>query len=61
VIPDDENVIISTNKGQPVAFDAKSKSGQAFTNIAKRLKGQDVPFIEFDGKDDLFSRLFKSN
>jgi septum site-determining protein MinD len=61
VIPDDENVIISTNKGQPVAFDLKSKSGQAFTNIAKRLKGQEVPFLDLDGKDDIFSRLFKSN
>lgn len=61
VIPEDENVIISTNKGQPVAFDPKSKSGQAFTNIAKRLKGQEVPFLDLDSKDDLFSRLFKSN
>lgn len=61
VIPEDENVIVSTNRGQPVAFDAKSKSGQAFTNIALRLKGQDVPFNELDSKDDFFSKLFKAN
>ncbi len=61
VIPDDENVIISTNRGQPVAFDQKSKSGQAFSNIAMRLKGNEVPFIDFDGKDDFFSRLFRAN
>jgi septum site-determining protein MinD len=61
IIPEDENVIVSTNRGQPVAFDAKSKSGQAFTNIALRLKGQDVPFNELDSKDDFFSKLFKAN
>jgi septum site-determining protein MinD len=61
VIPDDENVIISTNRGQPVAFEPKSKTGQAFTNIAMRLKGNEVPFIEFDGKDDFFSRIFRAN
>jgi len=61
VIPDDDNVIISTNRGQPVAFETKSKAGQAFTNIAMRLKGQDVPFLDMDAKDDLFSRLFHTN
>jgi septum site-determining protein MinD len=61
VVPDDENVIISTNRGQPVAFDPKSKSGQAFKNIALRLKGQEVPFLDMDGKDDFFSKLFRAN
>lgn len=61
VIPDDENVIISTNRGQPVAFEPKSRSGQAFSNIAMRLKGNEVPFMDFDGKDDFFSRLFRAN
>lgn len=61
VIPDDESVIISTNRGQPVAFEPKSKAGQAFKNIALRLKGEDVPFLDLDSKDDLFSRLFRAN
>jgi septum site-determining protein MinD len=61
VVPDDQNVIISTNRGQPVAFDSKSKSGQAFKNIALRLKGQEVPFLDLDAKDDLFSRLFRAS
>jgi len=61
VIPDDDNVVISTNRGQPVAFETKSRSGQAFKNIASRLKGQEVPFMDLDVKDDIFSRLFRSN
>ena len=38
IVPEDENVIISSNRGAPVASDPKSKAGQAFRNIAKRLK-----------------------
>lgn len=58
VIPEDEAVIISTNRGQPVALDKKSKAGQAFRNIARRLQGEDVPFMDIDEKDDFFKRLF---
>jgi septum site-determining protein MinD len=61
VIPDDENVIVSTNRGQPVAFDPKSKSGLAFKNIAQRLQGQEVPFMDLDVKDDIFTRIFRGN
>lgn len=61
IVPDDENVIISTNRGQPVAFDEKSKSGKAFKNIALRIKGEEIPFTEIDARDDFFSRLFKTN
>lgn len=62
VIPDDENVVISTNRGQPVALDPKSRSGQAFKNIAKRLHGEKVPFSTIDDKGDFlakFAGIFK--
>jgi septum site-determining protein MinD len=48
IVPEDENVIISSNRGAPVAFDAKSRAGQAFRNIAKRLNGETVPFMSLD-------------
>ena len=57
VIPDDENVVISTNRGQPVALDSKSRSGLAFKNIAKRIKGETVPFLQLDDKGDFLSRV----
>ncbi len=38
LVPDDENVLMSTNGGIPVALDGKSKAGLAFRNIARRLK-----------------------
>jgi septum site-determining protein MinD len=60
IVPEDENVVISTNKGQPVALDSKTKAGQAFQNIARRLKGEQVPFLDLDGnKEDFFHKISK--
>lgn len=57
VIPEDENVIISTNRGQPIALDPKTKAGQAFHNIARRLMGEQVPFLNLDEREGLFKKL----
>jgi len=40
-------------------LDEKSRAGQAFRNIAKRLMGDDVPFMDLSHKDDIFFRLSK--
>ncbi len=45
MVPEDENVVVSTNRGMPVALDGKSRAGQAFRNIARRLQGEEVPFM----------------
>jgi septum site-determining protein MinD len=63
IVPEDDNVIISTNRGQPVVFDEKSRAGTAFQNIARRLRGEKVPFMDLEERDGFFhrlSRLFKS-
>jgi septum site-determining protein MinD len=59
IIPEDETVVVSTNRGQPVAIEGKSKAGQAFKNIARRLNGEEVPFLDLDEKGDFFSRFSK--
>ncbi|HEX2981298.1 MAG TPA: septum site-determining protein MinD [Anaerolineaceae bacterium] len=61
IVPEDESVIISTNRGQPVAMDGKTRAGQAFQNIARRLRGETVPFMNLDEKQDIFTRLFRLN
>jgi len=43
VIPEDEGIIISTNKGVPIVFSEDSKSAQAFKRIARRIEGESVP------------------
>jgi septum site-determining protein MinD len=57
IVPEDENVIIGSNRGAPVASDPKSKAGQAFRNIAKRLRGEKVPFMDLDHTEGLWQRL----
>jgi septum site-determining protein MinD len=59
VIPDDERVIVSTNRGEPLVLSQTvSLAGIAFNNIARRLEGEAVPFIDLTAShDDLFSRL----
>jgi len=46
IIPDDEEVIVATNKGEPVIFRDDSDASRAFKNIVARLQGEDVPIIE---------------
>jgi septum site-determining protein MinD len=48
VVPEDEQIIISTNKGEPVAGTDNIRSGLAFRNIARRLRGEDVPLLDLD-------------
>jgi septum site-determining protein MinD len=58
IVPEDENVIVASNKGTPLALDAKSKAGQAFRNIARRLDGDEVPFMELESRG-LWDRISK--
>ena len=57
IVPEDENVLISTNRGNPAAFEEKSLAGQSFRNIARRLTGEDVPFETFKDDSGLMGRL----
>jgi len=59
IVPEDEAVVVSTNRGQPVALDGKTKAGQAFQNIARRLKGEEVPFLDIEGAEGFFQKLSK--
>lgn len=48
IVPEDRRIIRSSNTGEPVILDGKSTAGKAFSNIAKRLAGQEVPFLELE-------------
>jgi septum site-determining protein MinD len=46
IVPDHEDVIISANRGQPVAYNEESVVGEAYRRVARRLTGEpEVPFI----------------
>jgi len=57
IVPEDENVIVASNRGTPMAFDNKSKAGQAFHNIARRLMGEEIPFMDVENQG-FFQRIF---
>ncbi|MBM3144069.1 MAG: septum site-determining protein MinD [Chloroflexi bacterium] len=58
IIPEDENVIISTNRGSPISLDGKSRAGKAMQNISRRMMGEEVPFMELAVQAGFFKRLF---
>jgi len=57
IVPEDEKVVISTNRGQPISLDGKSAAGEAFRNIARRTLGESVPFVDLDNQGGFFSRI----
>lgn len=59
IVPEDEGVIVGSNRGMPVSADPKSKAGQAFRNIARRIVGEQVPFIDLDSSGSLWERIQK--
>ncbi|MCX7903554.1 MAG: septum site-determining protein MinD [Caloramator sp.] len=59
IVPDDEKIVISTNRGEPAVTDPASKAGQAYKNIARRLLGEEVPFMELENEESGFFSIFK--
>lgn len=58
IVPDDEHIVISTNTGDPIVGRYEtSLAGQAYMNIADRIMGQDVDYIDFIAESSFFSRI----
>ena len=55
IVPDDENIVISTNQGEPLVG-SNTPAGKAYQNICNRVMGKDVPFMEITGPT-FFQRL----
>ena len=63
VVPDDESIVVSTNKGEPAVTNEESKAGLAYRNITRRIMGEEVPLISFEeepeGFVDKLKKLFR--
>ena len=57
IIPEDESVIIASNRGTPLAFEKNSRVGLAFMNIARRLMGEEIQLAQLENQGFL-QRLF---
>lgn len=59
VVPEDEKIVVSTNKGEPAVMDAVSNAGEAYRRIAKRIRGEEVPLMNLDVPAGIMERLKK--
>ena len=60
VVPDDEDIVISTNKGEPAVIQGLSLAGKAYMNIARRLIGEEVALLDLDADpESKFSKIIK--
>lgn len=57
VVPDDETIVVSTNKGEPAVLDKVSKAGEAYRNITRRITGEDVPLMNLEAEDSILDKL----
>ncbi|MFZ5631795.1 MAG: septum site-determining protein MinD [Bacillota bacterium] len=48
VVPEDEMIIITTNRGEMVIQDERSRSGMAYRNIVRRITGEQVPLLSLE-------------
>ena len=62
-VPDDEQIVISTNQGEPLVG-SDCLAGQAYANICHRVLGEEVPFLDLEVKSNVWNKLrdiFKKN
>lgn len=58
VVPEDEAIVVSTNRGEPAVIENSSRAGGAYRRIARRLTGEDVPVV-VENNDNLVDRFMK--
>lgn len=56
IVPDDEQVVVSTNQGEPLVG-SEASAGKAYMNICRRIVGEEVPYLDLETKSGLFARL----
>jgi septum site-determining protein MinD len=59
IVPEDNAVIPAANSGVPVTLNESSRAGAAFRNIARRLIGDQVDFMELESNDGVFRRFVR--
>jgi septum site-determining protein MinD len=57
IVPEDEGVVPASNSGIPVTLNENSRAGMAFRNIARRLNGENVPFMQLDESGNFLQKL----
>lgn len=59
VVPEDECIVVSTNRGEPAVLENSSRAGEAYRRISRRLIGDDVPMLVLDESVKIVDRFKK--
>jgi septum site-determining protein MinD len=57
IIPEDETIIVATNKGEPIVYERRARAGRAYLSAAQRILGEEVPLEEVEESPTLMDRL----
>jgi septum site-determining protein MinD len=57
VVPEDESIVVSTNRGEPVVHDSHAQSSEAYRNMARRLLGEEVPLMSLQDDRGFLQRI----
>jgi septum site-determining protein MinD len=57
IMPDDENIVISTNTGDPIVSNESTIPGKAYINMCKRITGEEVPYLDLESPTGFFGKL----
>jgi septum site-determining protein MinD len=58
VVPDDEEIIDTTNRGEPVVLDPSRRLARVYTAIARRLLGERTPLVDLED-DGIWNKLLR--
>ncbi len=59
VVPEDEAIVVSTNRGEPAVLENSSRAGEAYRRVARRLIGEEVPINALEDPSNLVDRFKK--
>jgi len=57
IVPEDEFIIVATNRGEPAVYEKRSRAGKAYLNAAHRILGEEVALDEVADSPTLMERL----
>lgn len=56
IIPDDENVVISTNQGEPLVG-SDTPAGHAYHEVVLRIDGAELPFLNLERSISFWTKV----
>lgn len=57
IVPDDEEVIKSSNQGEPVVMNPDFKAAIAYRNMARRILGESIPLMNLEEKQGMLAKM----